>query len=200
MKSSTSTQKKITVNGTILKMVKGDLVQQNVEAIVNAANPMIEGGGGVDGRIHSTAGPELADACRHYKKEHKIDKIQVGHAIITDSFDIKTISPSIQYVIHTVGPDCRIASQWDEKESLLMGAYINSLEVAREKKIASIAFPAISTGAYNYPFWEAQTVVVETVKKYLENKPQGVFTEVRLVYYTDEELGNALRVWEETFQ
>jgi O-acetyl-ADP-ribose deacetylase len=196
MNPATRVQKKKDINGTVLRIVQGDLVKQDVEAIVNAANPFIEGGGGVDGRIHQAAGPELKEACRRYKKEHKIDRIQVADAMLTDSFTIRKLTPKIQYVIHTVGPDCRVASQREDKEHLLQGAYLNALELAREKGIQSIAFPALSTGAYSYPFWEAQHVALAAIKEYLNNHPHA-FSEVLLVYYSEEDFQNAARVWDE---
>jgi O-acetyl-ADP-ribose deacetylase len=195
MNPSTHASKQTAIHKSVLKIVQGDIVKQQVEAIVNAANPSIEGGGGVDGRIHHAAGPELADACRQYKKEHKIDKIKVAEAVLTPAFNIKNHTPTIQYVIHTVGPDCRVASQREERENLLKEAYLNSLEIAREQGIQSVAFPAISTGVYSYPFWEAQHVALQAIKGYLASHP-NVFSEVLLVYYSEGDFRNALRVWE----
>jgi O-acetyl-ADP-ribose deacetylase len=196
MHPSTHTSKQTTIHKSVLKIVQGDIVKQPVEAIVNAANPSIEGGGGVDGRIHHAAGPKLADACRQYKKEHKIDRIKIAEAVLTPAFNITNLTSTIQYVIHTVGPDCRVASQREERENLLKGAYLNSLEIAQEQGIKSIAFPAISTGAYNYPFWEAEHVALQAIKGYLVSNP-NIFSEVLLVFYSEGDFQNALRVWEE---
>ena len=199
MNAAVFAQKKGIFNGTVLKILQGDLLKQNVDAIVNAANPLIEGGGGVDGRIHHAAGPELAAACRAYKLAHKIHQINIAEAVLTESYKIKEISPSIQYVIHTAGPDCRVDAQRDNKEFLLASAYTNALALASERGIKSIAFPAISTGAYSYPLWEAQHVAMQAVKEFLESNAKA-FSEVLLVYYTEADFQNALRVWEEIIE
>jgi O-acetyl-ADP-ribose deacetylase len=184
------------VTASVLKIVQGDILKQKVEAIVNAANPSIVGGGGIDGMIHDAAGPELADACRQYKIEHKIEKIKVGDAVLTSAFNIKNLNTTIQYVIHTVGPDCRDSSQEKEREHLLKSAYLNSLEIARKHGIKSVAFPAISTGIYGFPLKEAQHVALQVIKEYLVSNPH-VFSEVLLVYYSEGDFKNALSVWEE---
>jgi O-acetyl-ADP-ribose deacetylase len=190
--------RELLIEGSLLKILQGDLVRQEVEAIVNAANPLIEGGGGVDGKIHQKAGPALAQACKNYKEKKKISKIKVADVLITDSFDIQKETPAIRYVIHTVGPDCRVTEEREAKEELLQTAYVNVLDLARDCGIHSIAFPAISTGAYNFPFWEAQQVAIKAIKEYLESYPKSFF-EVRLVYYSEEDFENAERVWNEVF-
>ena len=159
------------IKGTTLHIVQGNILKQEVEAIVNAANSFLEGGGGVDGMIHLAAGPKMLEACRLYKKKHNISRIEVGDAIITESFGIRSITPKIHFVIHTVGPNCNISSQNKVKEKLLQKAYLNSLERAREMNIHSVAFPAISTGIYSYPFKEAQIVAMNTIADYLERWP-----------------------------
>jgi O-acetyl-ADP-ribose deacetylase len=182
-------------DGPIL-LVQGDLLDQNVEAIVNAANPSLEGGGGIDGAIHSAAGSQLAEACRSYKKQKNIEKIKIGDAVATESFNIKERTKTIAYVIHTVGPDCRDSEQCKNRASLLAAAYVNSLEAAKIKSIKSIAFPAISTGIYGYPFEDAQKIAIKTVKDYLNENP-GVFTEVRFVYYIKKDFQKAQTLWNE---
>jgi O-acetyl-ADP-ribose deacetylase (regulator of RNase III) len=191
-----SVQKKVILNGTVLKILQGDLLKQKVEAIVNPANPFMIGGSGVDGRIHQAAGPELAAACLAYKEAHRIETIDIAEAVLTQAYKIQEQASSIKYVIHTVGPDCRVATQRDEKEKLLEAAYMNVLMLAKERGIRSLAFPAISTGAYSYPLWEAQQVAIQAVKNFLESHADA-FDEVILVYYTEMDFQNAVRVWEE---
>ena len=188
----------MSIKGTTLKIVQGDLLKQPVEAVVNAANPSIEGGGGVDGAIHRAAGPELAEACRRYKKERGIEKIEVGEAVLTEAFGITENNPKIRYVIHTAGPNCGIASQKEEKEKHLKNAYQNSLEKARQKGIRSVAFPAISTGIYKYPFKEAQTVAMKAIEEYLVRYP-GDFSEILLVYYSESDFKSAELIKSELF-
>jgi O-acetyl-ADP-ribose deacetylase (regulator of RNase III) len=184
------------IKGTTLRIIQGDLLKQPVEAIVNAANPSIEGGGGVDGAIHRAAGPELAEACRLYKKKQGIEKIEVGDAVLTESFGIREKNPEIRYVIHTVGPNCGVASQNKNKEILLKKAYQNSLERAREKEIRSIAFPAISTGIYSYPFKEAQRTAMKAIEEYVE-RHAGFFNEIYLTYYSESDFKSAQLIWDE---
>lgn len=181
---------------TTIQIIQGDLLKQEVEAIVNAANIHLEGGGGIDGMIHSAAGPELLEACRQYKKDHHISSIRVGEAVVTDSFHIQELTPTIRYVVHTVGPDCHNSTQNEKREELLRNAYQNTLEKAHEKGIRSIAFPAISTGIYSYPFKEAQIVALNAVEDYLEEHPDH-FSEVLLVYYSKKDFNEAQEVWRE---
>ena len=175
---------------SILKIVQGNLLEQDVEAIVNAANSFLEGGGGIDGLIHNAAGPELVEACRQVKKAHHISHLEVGGAILTPAFNIS----HIKAIIHTVGPNCSVLSQEKQKASLLKKAYQSSLEVAREEGLRSIAFPAISTGIYRYPFEEAQKVAFEAILAYLDEHP-GHFSEIRLVYYALSDFERAQQVW-----
>lgn len=182
------------IKGTTLRIVCGDILKQPVEAIVNAANSFLEGGGGIDGAIHRAAGPQLVEACRRYKKEHGIFKIEVGEAILTESYEIKKSNPHILYIIHTVGPNCAVASQNGERKKLLNMAYQNSLARAHEKHVTSIAFPAISTGIYSYPFEEAQIVALKAIEAYLEKYP-GHFKDVLLTYFSQSDFQTAKTIW-----
>ncbi|MCC5831698.1 MAG: macro domain-containing protein [Chlamydiales bacterium] len=186
------------IKGTTLLILQGDLLKQPVEAIVNAANSFLKGGGGVDGAIHRAAGPELAEACRRYKQERGISNIEVGDAVLTESFEIQESNPKIRYVIHAVGPNCVVAAQNRDKENILKKAYQNSLERAREEGIRSIAFPAISTGIYGYSFNEAQRTAMKAIEEYLERDP-GYFKEVRLIYYSESDFKSAQAIWDELF-
>lgn len=132
------------------EVVKGDITTLEVDAIVNAANKSLLGGGGVDGAIHRAAGPELKEACR------KLNGAETGEAKLTEGFNLPADS-----IIHTVGPVYNDGTRGEAE--LLKACYENSLKLARENKIKSIAFPSISTGAYRYPVEEAAEIAVDTV-------------------------------------
>ena len=138
-----------------IKILQGDITQLNVDAIVNAANPSLLGGGGVDGAIHRAAGPQLLEACRPLRGCH------TGDAKITEGF----LLPA-RYVIHTVGPVWHGGQRGEE--GLLASAYRRSLEVAVQNQVRTVAFPSISTGAYGFPFDEATTIALREITRFLE--------------------------------
>lgn len=138
----------------IITVEKGDITKLSVDAIVNAANQSLLGGGGVDGAIHRAAGPELLAECRTLRG------CNTGEAKITKGYKL-----SAKYVIHTVGP---IYSGKEKDASDLRNCYWNSLELAAKKDVHSIAFPAISTGVYGYPVLEATMIAIHTVRDWLK--------------------------------
>jgi O-acetyl-ADP-ribose deacetylase (regulator of RNase III) len=138
-----------------IEITLGDITLQNVDAIVNAANNTLLGGGGVDGAIHETAGPELLDECR------TLNGCVTGEAKITKGYKL-----AARYVIHTVGPVWR-GGNHNEKE-LLARCYTNCLKLAEDKGIISIAFPLISTGAYRFPIKYASEIALNEITRYLE--------------------------------
>lgn len=146
-----------------IKISLGDITEYDCEAIVNAANTTLLGGGGVDGAIHRAAGPDLLDECR------SIGGCPTGEARLTGGYRLKS-----SYVIHTVGPVWHGGHR--NEHSLLASCYRNSLKIASENDILSIAFPAISTGVYHFPPEAAAHIAITEVKRFIEknSKPQTV--------------------------
>lgn len=145
---------KLTVAHSSLELVEGDITLQQVDAIVNAANSSLRGGGGVDGAIHRAGGPAILEECK------KIGGCPTGEAVITTGGMLQA-----RHVIHTVGPVWRGGSRGEA--ALLAKAYANSLALAASHRLSSIAFPSISTGAYGYPLDQAARIALATVIKHL---------------------------------
>ncbi|AUN03738.1 ADP-ribose-binding protein [Clostridium botulinum] len=138
-----------------IKIIKGDITKENVNAIVNAANSSLLGGGGVDGAIHRAGGNKILEECKSIVS--KIGQLKTGEAVITSGGNLKA-----KYVIHTVGPIWHGGKS--NEETLLANSYKNSLKLAAEKNIKTIAFPNISTGVYRYPKNQAAKVAYNSVK------------------------------------
>jgi O-acetyl-ADP-ribose deacetylase len=139
---------------TILKAIQGDITKQQVDAIVNAANSSLLGGGGVDGAIHRAAGPDLVHECR------LLGSCKTGEAKISEGYRLPA-----KFIIHTVGPVWRDGLQGEP--DLLRSCYRNVLRIAMQKNLRSLAFPSISTGIYRFPIYKAATIAIETVRQSL---------------------------------
>lgn len=160
--------------GERVVVVVGDLTQQKVDAIVNAANASLRGGGGVDGAIHRAGGPAILDECREIRRTQFPDGLPTGEAVITSGGNLPA-----RYVIHTVGP---IYGRNGGKDAeLLTACYVNSLRLAVSHALNSIAFPAISTGVFGYPKDEAAEISSRALRMLLEN--DETLSEVRLVFF-----------------
>ena len=151
------------VGNAVLQLVKGDITDMETDAIVNAANSSLLGGGGVDGAIHRKGGPKILEECRRIRETQWPDGLPTGKAVITSGGNLKA-----KYVIHTVGP-VWLGGLHVESE-LLKQAYRNCLKLAVANKIRSLAFPSISTGAYDYPIDEASRIAINTINKFLRDE------------------------------
>lgn len=160
-----------------IKFIKGDITQQSTDAIVNAANSSLMGGGGVDGAIHRAGGPQILEECKDYVEKH--GRLPTGQAMITSGGDLPA-----KFVIHTVGPIYSQRADHRAQSTELRNCYIESLKLAAEKGLKTIAFPSISTGAYRYPLEEAAPIAVQAVKDFLEENTS--IREVRFVLFNDE--------------
>jgi O-acetyl-ADP-ribose deacetylase (regulator of RNase III) len=146
-----------------IQLVMGDITSQRVDAIVNAANNSLLGGGGVDGAIHRAGGPEILAACRDLRATTLPDGLPTGDAVATPAGKLRA-----RYVIHTVGP------VWDpveDRSSLLAAAYRNSIILATSLNVSSIAFPAVSAGIYGWPLADAAAIAIRTVREQAPSFP-----------------------------
>lgn len=162
------------MNG-IIEIIKGDITKIKVDAIVNAANTSLLGGGGVDGAIHRIGGKEILEECQ--KIRNKQGGCKIGEAVITRAGKLPT-----KFVIHTVGPVWNNGKKNEEK--LLALAYTNALNIATQNNIETIAFPNISTGIYKFPKSKAAIIAINTVKSYLTTT--NTIRKVIFVCYDDE--------------
>jgi O-acetyl-ADP-ribose deacetylase (regulator of RNase III) len=153
------------VNKTKLSTIQGDITKQATDAIVNAANPSLMGGGGVDGAIHRAGGPAILDECN--KIVARQGRLPTGQAVITTGGNLKA-----RFVIHAVGPIWHGGS--GNEGELLRSAYYECLKLAAQNRLASISFPSISTGAYGYPVAEAAKIAVSTVISFLKEQPTSL--------------------------
>jgi O-acetyl-ADP-ribose deacetylase (regulator of RNase III) len=151
------------IGKAIVQLIRGDITEMGTDAIVNAANSRLMGGGGVDGAIHRRGGPQILKECKRIKATEWPEGLPTGEAVITEAGNLKA-----KHVIHTIGPIWRGGNHCEPE--LLARAYQNSLKLALEKDLKSVAFPSISTGAYGYPIEDACRVALEAVKEFLEKE------------------------------
>lgn len=167
-----------------VSLVLGDITRENVDVIVNAANSALLGGGGVDGAIHRAGGPAILEECREIRRTRLPQGLPTGEAVITTGGKLPA-----RYVIHTVGP---VYGRESGREAELLGScYQNSLRLAREHSLKTIAFPAISTGVYGYPLSEAAAVSSLAIKEFLAT--DELLTEVRLVFFKESDMETYLK-------
>ncbi|MFE7442540.1 O-acetyl-ADP-ribose deacetylase [Streptomyces chartreusis] len=157
---------------TTIRLVQGDITRETADAIVNAANSSLLGGGGVDGAIHRRGGPAILDACRDLRASRYGKGLPTGQAVATTAGNLDA-----DWVIHTVGP---VWSASEDRSALLASCYRESLRVADELGARTVAFPAISTGVYRWPMEDAARIATETVR----DTPTSV-EEVRFVLFDD---------------
>ena len=160
---------------TSVRVVQGDITDQAVDAVVNAANSSLMGGGGVDGAIHGRGGPAILEECEQIRRTEWPRGLPRGRAVITTGGRLRA-----RHIIHTVGPVWRGGRE--NEEETLADCYRSSLDIARRSGLSSVAFPSISTGAYGYPIEEASAVALKAVKEYVER--EGGPAEVIFVLYT----------------
>jgi O-acetyl-ADP-ribose deacetylase (regulator of RNase III) len=156
----------------------GDITKEDVDAVVNAANSTLLGGGGVDGAIHRAGGPAILEGCKEIRRTQYPDGLPTGEAVITTAGKMVA-----KHVIHTVGPV--YGRGGEEKGESLAACYRNSLRLAAERGLKTIAFPAISTGVYGYPLDEAAKVSSESIKQFLN--ADSSIREVRLVFFSQSD-------------
>jgi O-acetyl-ADP-ribose deacetylase (regulator of RNase III) len=173
-----------------LRLVKGDITNMETDAVVNAANSSLMGGGGVDGAIHRRGGHKILEECKKVRATTWPQGLPTGKAVITGAGNLKA-----RHIIHTVGPIYRGGNQGEAK--LLEQAYRNSLKLAASKGLKSVAFPSISTGAYGYPIEEACHIALKTVKNFLEK--EDYLNEVVFVLFSRRALEACLDEAEELF-
>jgi O-acetyl-ADP-ribose deacetylase len=171
------------LRGTVVVKV-GDITKEAVDAIVNAANGTLMGGGGVDGAIHRAGGPEILKECKEIRRVHYPDGLPTGQAVITTAGRMPA-----KHVIHTVGPVYGRGGK--DKAELLSACYNNSLTLAVGKGLRTIAFPAISTGIYGYPLHEAAQVSSQAIQQFLSSNT--LLQEIRLVFFSPSDAETFLK-------
>lgn len=176
----------VKINQASLSLIQGDITQVEIDAIVNAANSGLMGGGGVDGAIHRAGGPRILEECKKIVSNQ--GRLPAGKAVITTGGNLKA-----GFVIHTVGPVWYGGSR-NEAETLA-GAYRESLRLAEKNNLAGVAFPSISTGAYGYPVDEAALIALKTVINFLETEASSVKKVVFVLFdrFTYESYRQALK-------
>ncbi len=167
------------VRGTLISLFRGDIIEQDTDVIVNAANSSLMGGGGVDGAIHKAGGPRILEECRKIRETMYPGGMPTGEAVLTTGGNLRA-----KYVIHTVGPIWKDGN--NNEPDLLAKAYINSLYLAMIKGFSTISFPSISTGAFGYPIELAAKIALKSVIGFIEKNDW--FTEIIFVLFSQRDL------------
>ncbi len=162
-----------------LTLIKGDITDVEADAIVNAANSTLLGGGGVDAAIHNRGGPKILEECKRLREKEWPDGLPTGNAVITSGGNLKA-----KYVIHTVGPIWH--GGLHDEAKLLRRSYWNTLKLASAQGLKTVAFPSISTGSYHFPTEEASRIAVKAIKDYLEK--EGKIEKITLVLFSEQDL------------
>ena len=178
------------VGNATLELIRGDIADVEADAIVNAANSSLMGGGGVDGAIHRKGGPRILEECKRIRTEQWPEGLPTGRAVITTGGILNA-----KHVIHTVGPVWRGGSKGEAE--LLGNAYTNSMAVAVQNGLRTVVFPSISTGTFGYPIEKASQVAVSAVKAFLETYDR--LREVTFVLFSDYNLKVYVETAEKTF-
>jgi O-acetyl-ADP-ribose deacetylase (regulator of RNase III) len=178
------------IEKTTVRLIRADITEMETDAIVNAANSSLMGGGGVDGAIHRRGGPSILEQCKRIRATEWPQGLPTGKAVITGAGNLKA-----KYVIHTVGPIWRGGNHGEHE--LLGQAYQNSLKLAAAKDLKTVAFPSISTGAYGYPVEAASQVALQAVKEFLEK--QDNVDEVVFVLFSERALETYSNAAKEVF-
>jgi O-acetyl-ADP-ribose deacetylase (regulator of RNase III) len=173
-----------TVLGCEIHLERGDITDQRTDAVVNAANSSLMGGGGVDGAIHRRGGKNILKECKEIRMEIWPDGLPTGGAVITTGGNLPA-----RHVIHTVGPIWRGGKRGEDE--LLANAYRNSLHLAIDEGLKSISFPSISTGAYGYPIHDASRIALSTIKGFLEE--HGGLERVIMVLFSESDYSTYMR-------
>ncbi|WP_405018199.1 O-acetyl-ADP-ribose deacetylase [Kitasatospora sp. NBC_00070] len=163
---------------TRITLVEGDITEQQVDVVVNAANSSLLGGGGVDGAIHRKGGPEILADCRRLRAGHYGKGLPTGRAVATTAGRLPA-----RWVVHTVGP-VHLPEEYEERAGLLASCYRESLRVATELGARTVAFPAVSTGVYGWPMEDAARIALATVVEVVDGGSE--LTEVRFVLFGPE--------------
>jgi O-acetyl-ADP-ribose deacetylase (regulator of RNase III) len=167
-----------------LKLIREDITNIQADAIVNAANETLLGGGGVDAAIHNKGGPKILEECKRLREKEWPDGLPTGNSVITTAGNLKA-----KNVIHTVGPVWH--GGLHDEAKLLRRSYWNSLKLAAQHGLKSVAFPSISTGTYRYPTEEASSIAIKAIKDYLTN--EGKIEKVIMVLFSEKDLGIYLK-------
>jgi len=175
----------VNVGRSRVLLIRGDITDQETDAIVNAANPSLMGGGGVDGSIHRKGGPAILAECRMIRSSKWPNGLPTGEAVITSGGSLKA-----RYVIHTVGPI--YSGGGGNEDELLAKAYRSSLSLALEKGFKTISFPSISTGAYGFPIDKASKIALRSAMEFLQEN-NGI-EEVRFVLFSERDLQTYMEV------